>query len=194
MRKTEHNMRTWRETRDARAARIDAGRALGPVQKLVRVLARQESVIPLWQDAVFPQTKLAHLFVGDFDTGREVFGDEMAFDGQSCGGDRFIDEFEDQRVVLQRDAGPVFADFAEESVFDGIPLGSAGGVVTDGDREPAGVHQAFLQRPLPGATPIAIAAPAIGQNEQMRVRPVQGLSLPAPPVPNGLDGELRGVS
>ena len=28
MRKTEHNMRTWREARDARDARIDAGRAL----------------------------------------------------------------------------------------------------------------------------------------------------------------------
>jgi hypothetical protein len=33
---------------------------------------------------VFSQTKLTHLFVGDFDTGREVFGDEVAFDGQSC--------------------------------------------------------------------------------------------------------------
>jgi malonate decarboxylase alpha subunit len=28
MRKTEHNMRTWREARDARDARIDAGRDL----------------------------------------------------------------------------------------------------------------------------------------------------------------------
>src|SRR5205823_2251811 len=62
-----------------------------------------------------------------------------------------------------------------------------------GDREPAGIHQTFLQRPLPGATPIAIAATAIGQNEQMRVRPVPGLSLTAPPVTNRGDGELRGV-
>jgi len=44
-----------------------------------------------------------------------VFGDEVAFDGKAGGGDGFTDEFEDQRVVLQRDAGPVFADFAEES-------------------------------------------------------------------------------
>ena len=35
MRKTEHNMRTWREARDARDARIDAGRALAK-HKLVK--------------------------------------------------------------------------------------------------------------------------------------------------------------
>lgn len=29
------------------------------------------------------QTKLTHLFVGDFDTCREVLGDEVAFDGAS---------------------------------------------------------------------------------------------------------------
>ena len=43
--------------------------AIELVQKLIRVLARLESVIPLRQDAVFSQTKLAHLFVGYFDTG-----------------------------------------------------------------------------------------------------------------------------
>jgi len=69
----------------------------------------------LRQHAVLSETKLAHLFVGDFDTGREILSDEVAFDGESCGGDRFTDELEDQRVVFQRDAGPVFADFAEET-------------------------------------------------------------------------------
>ena len=44
--------------------------SLGPVQKLVRFLARQESVIPLWQDAVLSQTELAYLLLGDFDTGK----------------------------------------------------------------------------------------------------------------------------
>ena len=52
------------------------------------------------QNAVLAQTKLAHLLVGDFDTGREVFGDEVAFDGKASGGDGFTDEFEDQRIVL----------------------------------------------------------------------------------------------
>jgi hypothetical protein len=69
----------------------------------------------LGQDAVLKQTKLAHLLVGDFDTGREVFGDEVAFDGKSGGGDRVTDELEDQRIVLQRDTSPVFADFTEET-------------------------------------------------------------------------------
>ena len=46
---------------------------------------------------------------------------------------------------------------------------------------------------LPGAAPIAIAATAAGQNEQMRVCPVQELSLSAPQVTNGSDGEPRGV-
>ena len=69
------------------------------MQKLIRVLTRQESVAPLGQDAALSQAELAHLFVGDFDTGREVFGDEVAFDGKARGGGGLTDEFEDQRVV-----------------------------------------------------------------------------------------------
>lgn len=142
---------------------------------------------------MFAQTKVLHLFVGHFDSCLIVLGDETAVDDESGGGGGFTDEFEDQRVVLQGDARPVFADLAEETMLDGIPFGGAGGKVTDGDRELIAVDQLLLEGPLPGPRPIAVAPTPIGQNEQMSVRAVEALSRAAPPVADGLDGKLRGV-
>jgi len=142
---------------------------------------------------VFAHTKLPHLVIRHFDSSIIVFGDETAIDRESGGGGRFLDELEDQRIVLQRDACPVFADFAEETVLDGIPFGGAGRIVTDGDRELVTVDQLLLESPLPEATLITIAPAAIGQNEQMRVRRVEALGFAAPPVADRLDGKLRGV-
>ena len=111
---------------------------------------------------MFAQRKLLHLVIGHFDSSIVVLGDETAVDGQSGGGGRCTDEWEDQRVVLRRDARPVFADLAEETMVDGIPLGGAVGIVTDGHRELIAVDQLLLQGPLPGPRLIAIAPTPIG--------------------------------
>ena len=142
---------------------------------------------------MFAQTKLCHLVIGHLDSSLIVLGHKKAFDGEPGRGGRFTDELEDQRVVLQGDARPVFADFAEETMLDGIPFGGARGIVTDGDRELIAVDQLLLESPLPGPRLITITPTAIGQNEQMRVRAVAALSLAAPPVADGLDGKLRSV-
>lgn len=139
--------------------------SLGPVQKLIRVLPWQEGVIPLRQHAVFAQAQLFHLCVGDLEAGGIVLRDQMAGDAESCGGRGFADELGDQRIGLERDTRPVLTDLAEESMLDRIPLGGPRGIVADGDRQMAAVHEVFLQRPLPGATLIAVAATAIGEDE-----------------------------
>ena len=36
--------------------------------------------------------------------------------------------FEDGWIIGERPCGPVFADFAEQAVLDGIPFGGCGGV------------------------------------------------------------------
>src|ERR1039457_2225323 len=155
------------------------------MQKLIRILSRQESVVPLRQHPVFAQAQLVHLRIGDLNAGGIILGDQTACDAEPCGGRSFTDELGDQWVSLERDASPVFADLAEQAMFDGI--------VTDGDRQLPGVHQLLLQRPLPGPALITIAATAIGENEQMRMRAVEPLSLLTPPVADRLDGKGRGV-
>jgi hypothetical protein len=142
---------------------------------------------------VFAQAQLVHLRIGDLNAGGITLGDPTACDAEPCGGRGFTDELSDQRVGLKRDARPVFADLAEQAMFDGVPLGSAGRIVTDGDRQLPGVHPLLLQRPLPGPGLVTIAATPIGQNEQMRVRAVERLSLLTPPMADRLDGK-DGVS
>ena len=56
----------------------------------------------------------------------------------------------------------MLADLAEETMLDGIPLGGAGGIMTDRDAELIGIYQFFLQGELPGAAARAIAAAAVG--------------------------------
>lgn len=142
---------------------------------------------------MFAQAQLVHLRIGDINARGIILGDQTPCDAEACGSRSFTDELGDQWVSLERDASPVFADLAEQAMFDGAPFGSAGGIVTDGDRQLPGVHQLLLQRPLPGPALITIAATAIGENEQMRMRAVEPLSLLTPPVADRLDGKGRGV-
>src|SRR5450631_865172 len=111
------------------------------VQKLIRILSRQESVVPLRQHPVVAQAQLVHLRIGDLNAGGIILGDQTACDAEPCGGRGFTDELGDQWVSLERDASPVFADLAEQAMFDGVPFGSAGGIVTDGDRQVPGVNK-----------------------------------------------------
>ena len=44
-------------------------------------------------------------------------------------------EFEHLFVTVQRLGCPVFGDLGEQPVLDGVPFGSTGRIVGDGDRE-----------------------------------------------------------
>ena len=61
--------------------------------------------------------------------------DQTAGHAKSCFGSGLADEANDGVVADQGLAGPMLGDLTEETVFDGIPLGSARWVVTNGDMD-----------------------------------------------------------
>ena len=61
--------------------------------------------------------------------------------GRGCGG---ADKLQSFFIAVQRLCPPVSADLAEQAMLDGIPFGSAGWVVGDGDAQ----SQAIAQLPL----------------------------------------------
>ena len=73
----------------------------------------------------------------------------------------------DLLVGVERFAGPVARDFGEEAMLNGIPLGSADGIVGNGHGQGKGVSQLGLEFGFPGVTAAAVAAAGVGQNEQL---------------------------
>ena len=81
-----------------------------------------------------------HFFVSDSDPLVVDFSNRLGCDDEAgfCRGG--ADEIESFVDAGERLASPVSTDLAKQAVFDGIPLGSAGRVVADGDLEPSGVQ------------------------------------------------------
>jgi hypothetical protein len=59
-------------------------------------------------------------------------------------------------------------------MLDGIPLGSAGGIVGYGYGQGKGIGQLRLQLRFPGVTTATVAAASIGQNEQLAGTAIAG--------------------
>ena len=93
----------------------------------------------------------------------------------------------------QRLASPVETDGTEQAVLDGVPLRAARRVVADRDGQPQPVAQLLLQLLLPQAWPTAVAAPAIGQDQQVIGVWVDQVALALPPSRQRIDGKLRGI-
>src|SRR5437899_3746714 len=87
----------------------------------------------------------------------------------------------------------MLADLAKEAMLDGIPLGGAGGIMTDRDAQLIGIHQLFLQGEFPGATARTIAASTVSQDQQLGSFGVTMTALPTPPLADGFHGEGRSV-
>lgn len=118
----------------------------------------------------------------------EVSGDRQA--GLSSGGS---DEVEDFVVAVERFTGPVFGDFGEEAMLDGVPLGSARRVMGNGKSETERVGQLGLELGFPGTAAIAVAAAGVAEDEELTGSSVAELSLVAPPVSDGVSGKGGGV-
>ena len=114
------------------------------------------------------QQELGHLFCCDFLSGLKVFGDQVTFDSQARLGFGFCDQAQDGLVAIQRLAGPMFADFTEEPMLNRIPFGSTGRIMANRDLQIEWIGQLLLESVFPGAHPGAVAAAAIGQNQQLR--------------------------
>src|ERR1035438_4362808 len=94
-------------------------------------------------------------------TGWIVFTVEGSRDREAGSGAGVADEVEDLGIAVKRLGGPVFGDFGEQAVLDGIPFGSAGGVMGNGYGEPKAVAELALKLGLPGAGTATVAAAGI---------------------------------
>ena len=70
---------------------------------------------------------------------------EISRDCETGSGAGVADEVEDFVVTIKRFRGPVFRNLGEQAVLDGIPFGSAGGVMSNGDGEPKTVAEVALK-------------------------------------------------
>src|SRR5208282_3781482 len=78
-------------------------------------------------------------------------------------------------------------------MLDGIPLGSAGGIVGNGHGQGKGVGQMGLELGFPGMTAATVAAAGIGQNEQLAGTAIAGGTFLVPPMSNGMSGKGGGI-
>ncbi len=94
-----------------------------------------QSVIPSGQRVVISDAEFGKALRRELESGRIGVPIEVSLHPESSFGFRRTDEVEQRGVAAQWFASPVLADLAEQTVLDGIPFGSAGGVMTDRDRE-----------------------------------------------------------
>ena len=77
------------------------------------------------------------------------------------------DEFEHLFVAVEGLGHPVFGDLGKQPVLDGIPLGGAGGVMSDGDGDAECIAHLCLDFGLPGPRGATVAAAGVGQNQKL---------------------------
>src|SRR5258708_4412474 len=118
---------------------------------------------------------------------------EVGRDCEPSSGASIADEAEDFGVTVKRLGGPVFGDFGEQAVLDGIPFGSAGGVVGNGHCEPKAVAELGLKFSFPGAGTTTVAAAGIGKDEQLSAASVAVGAVALPPAGDGVGGKSCGV-
>ena len=116
----------------------------------------------MWPDAKGLKLLRGRLCAGGIVATVEMCGDRKA--GSSSGG---ADETEDLRIAIERLAGPVFRDLREEAVLDGIPFGSAGWVVGNGEGQAEDVGQLRLEFGFSGTATTAIGAAGVAQNQDL---------------------------
>src|SRR5213593_4174344 len=74
-----------------------------------------------------------------------------------------------------------------------VLLGSAGGIVGDGDLKGEAVGELSLQLGFPSAAAATVAPTRVGENQQLAGAGVLRKSFTLPPLSNGMRGESRGV-
>ena len=74
-------------------------------------------------------------------------------------------------------------------MLDGVPFGSAGGIVGDGYGQGKGVGQLGLEFGLPGMTAASVATAGIRQNEQLAGTGIASGTFLVPPMSDGMSGK-----
>ena len=105
---------------------------------------------------------------------------------------RSRNQLHDRLVVAQRFAAPIRGDEREQAVFDLVPLARPRREMANGNGQPRLIRQ-LLQFQFPQPQPRAIAAAAIGRDQQVPRLGIQPTAFGSPPAANGRDGESTGV-
>src|ERR1700723_716510 len=74
-------------------------------------------------------------------------------------------------------------------MLDGIPFGSAGGIVGDGHSQGKGVRQLGLELCFPGMTGATVPPAGISQNEQLAGTGIASGTFLVPPMSDGMSGK-----
>lgn len=111
--------------------------------------------------------KPLHLFLRYLDPLLVVPGIEVALHGQPRRCARRRDVVLAGFVAVKGPALPVLAYLAEQPVFYRVPLRGAGGIVRNRNLDAVFVAEIRLKEVLPGVAGGAIAAPVVGENQQV---------------------------
>src|SRR5271166_5466761 len=179
----------------------EAGDAIYPMIGLrARARITALSVRLPWSNGVVPLAVEVGGF--DLDGGHLGFGDldalvvdifiEPARDGEAFVSGCAADQLDDGLVADQRLAAPVLGDEGEQAVLYLVPLAGAGRQMRDSDGNSKFVGQ-DLQFPLPQAHTRAVAAAAIGVDQQPRGDRVALGAEFMPPATDALDGKGGGI-
>ncbi len=110
------------------------------------------------------QVQRGHLFIRHFES-RGIFGcDPPRLHAQTRLGLRLTNVVECQVERTQWASSPGLADLAEQPMFNRIPFGGAGRIVTDRDGQAEAIRYLLWQLLFPDATTCAIAPAPIGCN------------------------------
>ena len=153
---------------------------------------RLDRVVPLAVKGIPDHLHRSEFLVANLAALRIGVGVEFGLNLQAGGGRGIGDQVDDDLEADQGPPTPVLADVSKHAMLDLIPLARARRQVTDRDRQARIVGQALqFGFPQPGARPVA--APAIGDDQQLLGRWVASLAHLMPPAPQGPDRKLRGV-
>ena len=138
------------------------------------------------------QVYLRQFIVRDNGTLRIGLRVQLTANFESSFGGRCGNQLDDDFVADKRFAAPVLADEREQPMLDLVPFAGARRQVAHGNRQAEFIGQ-FLQFQFPQPQARAIAAAAIGRDQQLPGVGVEGLAHQAPPATNALDRKGRRV-
>ena len=153
---------------------------------------RKDGVVPFAMEFVLGGVYRAHFLVGDFYSFLVDRRVDLGIDLETRCRGRGANIVDRGFETTQRFASPVDRDIREHFVLDGIPFARSRRIMTDRDRQAPFVGQ-DLEFDLPQADAIAVAAAAVGRDQNGRRSRVEGFADVRPPEPQRVHGETRRV-
>lgn len=114
---------------------------------------------------------------------------EVSRNFETSSGASVADEVEDLGITIKRFRGPIFGNLREQAVLDGIPFGSAGGVVGNSYCQAKAVAELALKLGFPGARTATVAATGVGKDEQLPAAMVATSTVALPPTGDRVGGK-----